>query len=666
MKNGLFIGLVMLWTAALPIGAQQGAAIKAKAYELYQAKRFDDSAREFKAYLQANPDDLPAMIDYGSLLSELQQHDEAAKVFETIRAKAPENETALFKLAVEYAALKRYADAVQIFTDLQKSNNTAMAAGAADALSRARQDLAREEKFKAEQRVYDLANQFNYQEVVAAVDELEKQGPTSFPMQMQRLYALHSLHQYAMALERADQLALSNANEPDLALLRAELFVQLGRRPEAEDIWRQMKKKFSGTPAATEANRRLAGGAGGRPLAVSDEDRVYDLARKRKHRDVIAAVGELEKKGPLSRPMQMQRLYSYQALGETRQALQQLEKIPTTSSNAMELAFLRSDLLIHEHRWREASDILKRIKEETGETKIALEAERRLGALPPIANLDKHFWGEAYVSGDYLGRFGTVVGSGFIRQGAFIPNARWLQPFAEMRFGADTRSGVSGERTIITDNHIGFYGGIRAQLLPSEYLFVYGEAGGDVDFLDRRHNGDFSYDYQVGIYGFKSWGPGTVLFRAPSGWKTPEGRPDSFSPQTPWRDKRVNDLFFWRGDWFVDAAADFSYYHRYASWIGYGQAHEGFRIFQFGPNAGFDAYAVENLSWDVRGNYFDNLIEIGPGARWLWLPHKGWEVVLRAEWLNGFYFGRGESAFAVAPKSHYDEFHAALSVGVRW
>ena len=97
-----------------------------------------------------------------------------------------------------------------------------------------------------------------------------------------------------------------------------------------------------------------------------------------------------------------------------------------------------------------------------------------------------------------------------------------------------------------------------------------------------------------------------------------------------------------------------------------GQAHEGFRLFQFGPNAGFDAYAVENLSWDVRGNYFDNLIELGPGARWLWRPHRGWEVVLRTEWLNGFYFGRGRDAFAVAPRSHYDEIRAALSVGARW
>ena len=259
----------------------------------------------------------------------------------------------------------------------------------------------------------------------------------------------------------------------------------------------------------------------------------------------------------------------------------------------------------------------------------------------------------------------TVVGSGFVRQGAFIPSARWLQPYAELRFGADTRSGVP-ERTIISDNHVGLYAGIRAQPFPAEYLFVYAQVGGDTDLLGGRHNGDFAYDSQVGIYGFKSWGPGTVLLRTPPGWKPPAVHPDSFAPETSWHDTTLKDLFFWRGDWFTDAGADFSYYHRYTSWIGYGQAHEGFRLFQFGPTAGFDAYLVENLSWDVRGNYFDNLIEIGPGARWLWRPHRGWEVIFRTEWLNGFYFGRGRDAFAVAPRSHYDEIRAALSVGARW
>jgi len=670
MMKGFFAILFVLAVAAGPLQAQNANALKARAYELYQARQFDAAAKQFESYLQQNRNDTAATFDYASLLSELNRHNDAARSLETLAQKNPGNETFSFKLAIEYVALKRYADAQKLLTTLERSNTPALAAAATDALARMRNDQKREERFKAEQHVYDLANEFKYQEVISTVDELGKAGPLSYGIRMQRLYALENLKQHALALAGAEQLSKEFPKEADLILLRASLLAQLGRGREADALYRQVKKDYQGTPAAAQATQRLqAAQTTNAPAAkpvISDDARVYEFARQRKHREVIATVGEMEKKGPLSLQMQMQRLYSYQALGQPAEAIEQIDRISSLHSNSTELTFIKSDILLQQHRYGEAAALLKQIREETPSEKVAAEAKRRLDGLPPITNLDKHFWGEAYLSGDYLGRFGTVVGSGFVREGAFIPNARWLQPYAEFRFSADTRSGTTGERTIITDNHLGIYGGVRAQPFQTEYLFFYAQGGGDIDLLDRRNNGDFSMDNQAGVYGFKSWGPGTVLLRTPPGWMTPTNRPDPFNPETRWADRHLGELFFWRGDWFVDAGADFSYYHRYASWIGYAQAHEGLRMFQFGPKLGFDAYVVENVSWDVRGNYFDNLFEIGPGARFIWAPRQGVEVVLRGDWLNGFYFGRGRSALATAPESHYDEIHIALSVGLRW
>src|SRR6185503_8066059 len=104
----ILILLIGLCGAVLTLQGQE--ATKAKAYELYQGKKFEEAAREFKAYLVANPDDTAVMIDYAALLSELKRHDEALQVLLTVRQEAPQNETAYFKLGVEYAALKRYAD----------------------------------------------------------------------------------------------------------------------------------------------------------------------------------------------------------------------------------------------------------------------------------------------------------------------------------------------------------------------------------------------------------------------------------------------------------------------------------------------------------------------------------------------------------------------------
>src|SRR6185436_9996453 len=106
---------------------------------------------------------------------------------------------------------------------------------------------------KAEQNVFELAEKFQHQEVVAAVNQLETEGPLSFGMEMQRLYSLHALREYAPALERAERLVVTYPGATDLALLRAELLAQLGRRAEAAAIWRRIERENTGTAAATEA-----------------------------------------------------------------------------------------------------------------------------------------------------------------------------------------------------------------------------------------------------------------------------------------------------------------------------------------------------------------------------------------------------------------------------
>jgi predicted Zn-dependent protease len=660
------LALAVLLSAVTANAAEISAELqeaRAKAYELYQQKRYEASAEQFRKYVTQAPADFPAAIDYAGLLVELDRHAEAARVLESVHQKQPQNESAYFKLGVVYMTLKRADDAEKAFLALEKSTNRDMAGAARQALAELRQDRTRKARFKAEENIYKLAAELKHAEVIREAEKLERDGPLSHGIEMQRLYAQVTLKQYAQALERANQLERNSPGATDLALLRADLYNQLGQRAEAEAIWRKLEREHAGKPPSAEAKRRLA-----EKDSPASEDRVYSLARNQKHREVVDAIDELERKTPLSPAMELQRLYALQSLGETKLALEHFERVAKQQPNNPQLRLMQADLLINQHRWQEASTILKDLKASHKDTPLAIEAQNRLAAIPEIANLDKWYWGEAYLSGDYHGRFGTVIGSGFARHGYYIPEVRWLQPYAEMRFSADTRSGRGRRSTIITDNFLGFYGGMRAQLLPTEYLFIYGQGGVNKDFLDRRENGDWALDYQGGIYGFKSWGPGTIL-RTPSqivqtGGTVPAAQVDAGEARRS-RQQMTNDVF-WRGDWFVDAGADFSYYHRYSSWIGYGQAHEGFRLWQFGPSAAVDAYLVENISWDVRGNFFDNLFEIGPGIRLLWVPRKRWEVVLRTEWLHGFYLGRDELNNRAGTSSAYDDFHAGLSVGIRW
>src|SRR5689334_51251 len=55
MKKGLFIALLFVASVIIPASAQNAAAAKARAYELYQAKRFNEAAQRFRAYFDTSP-----------------------------------------------------------------------------------------------------------------------------------------------------------------------------------------------------------------------------------------------------------------------------------------------------------------------------------------------------------------------------------------------------------------------------------------------------------------------------------------------------------------------------------------------------------------------------------------------------------------------------------
>jgi len=352
--------------------------------------------------------------------------------------------------------------------------------------------------------------------------------------------------------------------------------------------------------------------------------------------------------------MKLQRLYALRAMGDTARAAQEADKMIVEQPDSIELAVMRADLLIKERRWQDASLALKDLRDKHPNTPLARESDRRLAEIPAVENLDKWNWGESYMSGDYHGRFDTVIGYGYIRTGTYIPKARQLQPYVGFNYVVDTKSGAGARQTIISDNSVGFYGGIRFQFFPREYLFLYAQAGGNKDLLDRRNGGKWRGDFMAGIYGYKAWGPGVNWKRLSLTNDCEEGC--MTCPLNP----------ILRSDWWVDAGGDFSWYDRFNSWLGYAQLREGLRLAQFGNAVAFDAYFMQNIAWDVKGNYTDNLFELGPGARLVWVPGGNWQVVLRTEWAQGFYLGRDDTNQRGNIGSSYDDFRVGLSVGVNW
>lgn len=663
--------------------ATRAQALRQQAYALNQQGKFAAAADEFQQYLDVQPNDAQAAYDYAMVLAGLGRHAEAVAVLETLHRLEPARESAYFKLGTEYLALHRDHDALKVFKELQLSTNHDLAQAAAEAAARLQADVTQAELYAAQEHVYDLAKDLKYQEVIAAVDEMETDGNLPFGMALQRIYALVSLQKTDEALRQADTLAAAHPEATDLALLRANLLLQVGRKSEAEKIWRQLQADHPGTPVADQAGQHLEALTATElekaviashpapepqpPLAMpvptpaplaspaSDEAVIYHLADEQRFREVVQAIDDLERKqGTVSWNLQLQRLYALQGLNENRRASELAAQMAAEKPGATDLVLMQAELLVRQHRWTEAGKVLLAAKKAHPDTPLATEAERRLHALPAVADLDKWQWGEFYASGDYHNRFHTLIGSGLLREGTYVPHARWLQPYAGLRFGLDTKSGAGDPSTIVQDNSFSFVGGVRAQLFPTEYVFLYAEGGLNKDLLDRRDGGDWAGDYQAGVFGYKSWGPGVTFPDNIPAVATSTNRPPAGCGAA------------WRGDWFTDVGADFSYYHRFNSWLGYGQAHEGFRLAQLTRSVAWDAYAVENLAWDAKGNYFDNLGELGPGTRLIWKPRGNWRVVLRVEWVEGFYFGRDDLNSRGTASGDYNDFRAGISVGTSW
>src|SRR5438128_3132403 len=371
----LFIAMIGLLLVRQPAGgAEATVSAKIQAYQLYDLQQYEEAAAQFKRHVEQHPDDLPAALDYASLLSQLKRYKEAARVLEGLHQKNSEHEVVYFRLGVEYVNLQRSAEAERVFTELERSSNRELAKAATEAKRRLQEDGERVARFEAERKVFQLAGQFKHEEVVVAVNELEKQRPLPFALAMQRLYALQSLRHYAQALELANRLALDHQTATDLALLRAELLAQIGRRPDAVAIWRQIERENADTAAADQAARRLQSVA-----KQETGERVFELARQQRHREVVEAIDEFEQQGDLSLTMERQRIYAWQALGQGRRALDRANDLAATHPADAELALLRAALLVEQDQWEDAAEILRQVAREHPGTTAALEAEQRLG-----------------------------------------------------------------------------------------------------------------------------------------------------------------------------------------------------------------------------------------------------------------------------------------------
>jgi tetratricopeptide (TPR) repeat protein len=426
-------------------------------------------------------------------------------------------------------------------------------------------------------------------------------------------------------------------------------------------------KRAPVAPGRSQADARRQAEFRQREEVLARQQKVYDLVRAKDDEAVIAAVDELSTRGNATPALRMEQVYALQRAGQTERALETIESLPDASSG--EMALLRGTLLLKLGRTGEAYEIFRAVRDASPESLEGRRAAAQIAALPPAANLERRFWGEMDVYGTYLGRYGIGVAAGRIRQGAYVPGARWIEPFAQADFSLDSASNVGdGITTIYNENLAGFHLGVRLRPFASQSFTVYFLGGWVNNLIDNpNYQPGWFGEIIAGVNGYWGFGPGT-------GWdgisETPnfamgEPAPPRTPPPNAWMPNRWAPM---RGrfDWFVEGGGDWAYYSRLSDFIAYSQAKGGWRVLQFGRAAAVDVYGFGNLVFDAVGNYYDNFVEAGPGLRVVTAPVGAATVTTSLEYASGAYLGRNYNNTRGSTGETYSDVRISVAMSLRW
>jgi len=436
---------------------------------------------------------------------------------------------------------------------------------------------------------------------------------------------------------------------------------------EKSEAREKAAKAGTASPQQLAAQSRRNAAYRARELSLQRQQHVDDLIRAKDDPAVIAAVDDLAARGEATPALRMEQAYALERTGDQKRALEVMDSLP--GATAGENGLMRATLLLKLGRTQEAYEGFRQVRDAAPDSLEGRRAAAQIAALPPAANLERWFWGEMDVYGTYLGRYGIGVAAGRIRQGAYVPGARWLEPFVQADFSLDSSSNVGeGITTIYNENLAGFHLGARIRPFASQ-TFTFYFLGGWVNNLIDNPNYQQGWFAEViaGVNGYWGFGPGT-------GWdginETPEfsmGEPAP--PRTPlpnaWIPNRWTPM---RGrfDWFVEGGGDWAYYSRLSDFIAYSQAKGGWPVLQFGRAAAVDVYGFANLVFDAVGNYYDNYFEGGPGVRVVTAPVGAATITTSLEYAAGAYLGRNENNTRGSTGATYGDVRVSVAMSLRW
>jgi thioredoxin-like negative regulator of GroEL len=459
---------------------------------------------------------------------------------------------------------------------------------------------------------------------------------------------------------------LAKSWNADIASMAASSLTALDRAEAVE-------KAARAQPPSAETLRREAEYRA-RQARLDRQQAAYELINARRDEEAVRAIDDLERQGEVTPELIIEKSAALQRTGDTLAAIVVLRDVAGGENPDPRARLQLASLLAEQGRRAEAFEIWRDLRDQGGDATLSRVAAAEIEALAPSYNLERWAWGELDLYGTYLSRYNIGVSSGRIREGTFIPGARWIEPFVQADFSLDSTNSSSGQGpgqgipTIYNENLAGFHAGARIRPFANQSLVLYVLGGVQKDLRGtEQHNAEWFAELIAGLNGYWAWGPGKEWTAVDLEGVSPGGLPtlSSNSQASRWALNNWSPPRL-RFDWFVEAGGDAAYYSRLPDCLAYGQSRQGARIMQFGKAAAVDIYGLENLTMDTKGNYYDNYFEAGPGMRFVTAPVGAAVLTTSVDYVLGSYLGRNSNNTRGDTAANYSDFRLTVALSVRW
>jgi tetratricopeptide (TPR) repeat protein len=239
--------------------------------------------------------------------------------------------------------------------------------------------------------------------------------------------------------------------------------------------------------------------------------------------------------------------------------------------------------------------------EMSADPKVVAQAK---AGLDEILRQTKRWFATIYAAPFYQTRFSNEINPVAAKVGLKL--SPYFEPYIGLRFSRDVRSLAGSLPQIYSDNSAVVSIGVQS-VLAHTGVVLYAEAGTAINLIGERPQA--ASDYRAGGVWFRSWGTGL------------------YASET------TEHAFSLTGSAYADGAFYSRYHHNV---IGNLQLREGLNL----PSARvlpIQLLAGSNIVKDSNGNFYNNVVEVGPILRIA--PIRHWtSLTFETQYLRGFYF----------------------------